>query len=71
MKYSGVCKYEKGTVYWERPTPDEITDEERARRAQNFADVALKIMLRCKKREIENGNGDRLEELGLGGLPDV
>ena len=71
MEYSGVCKYEKGTVYWFRPTPDEISDEERARREQNFADTALKIMLRCKKREIENGNGDRLEELGLAGLPDV
>ena len=71
MEYSGVIKYEKGTVYWSRPTPDEISDEERKRRAQAFADTALKIMLRCKKREIEKGNGDKLEELGLGGLPDV
>lgn len=71
MEYSGVCKYENCTVYWHRPTPDEISDAERARLEQEFADTAFEIMLRCKKREIENGNGDRLEEMGLGYLPDV
>ncbi len=71
MEYSGVIKYEKGTVYWSRPMPNEISDDERVRRKQDFADAALKIMLRCKKREIEKGNGDRLEDLGLGGLPEV
>lgn len=69
--YSGVYRIGKAIVHWKRPTPEEMSDEERARLKQNFADTALELMLKCKKREIEKGNGDKLEELGLGGLPDV
>ena len=70
-KYSGTYRIGKAIVHWKRPTPEDISDEERARRKQNFVDTAYGIMLVCKKREIEKGNADKLEELGLGGLPDV
>lgn len=71
MEYSGVYKFGKGIVRWSRPTPEEMSDEERKKLEQNFADTVYDIMMRCKKREIEKGNEARLDEMGLGGLPDV